>query len=210
MNSHTKVGIVDYGVGNIGSIINMLKKNGVLNLNVLRTPKDFDLNPEKIILPGVGSFDNAIKKIESNFSLSFLKEKILSDKIPTLGICLGMQILTKSSEEGSLNGLGLIDAETKKINISNNSSLKVPHMGWNYVTKDNESFLTDGLDNTDFYFVHSYFVECRNPRDSILRTNFHIPFTSAFQCDNIYGVQFHPEKSHKHGMKLLKNFIDLC
>ena len=141
-------------------------------------------------------------------NLDFLKEKIITKNVPTLGICLGMQILTQSSEEGKLAGLSLVKAKTKKITSTN--GLKIPHMGWNYVNVKKKENLCDGLDNKDFYFVHSYYVECENEQDVLLETNYHKSFTSAFSSGNIYGVQFHPEKSHKHGFKLFENFIKIC
>ena len=153
-------------------------------------------------------FEKMLSGIEVRLDTDFLKEKIITKNVPTLGICLGMQILTQSSEEGKLAGLSLVKAKTKRITSTN--GLKIPHMGWNYVNVKKKENLCDGLDNKDFYFVHSYYVECENEQDVLLETNYHKSFTSAFSSGNIYGVQFHPEKSHKHGFKLFENFIKIC
>lgn len=198
--------IIDYGMGNLGSIKNMFKKIG---LNALITSDIVQIeNAEKIILPGVGSFDAAINKIDEMGIKPILEYKSNKEKIPILGICLGMQLLTKSSEEGKLPGLGFINAKTTK--FPTNLGLRIPHMGWNNVQILKQSPLTLDLPSEPrFYFVHSYCVHVEDNRDSLLKTYYGIEFDSAIQHENIFGVQFHPEKSHKFGMKLLKNFGDL-
>ena len=138
-----------------------------------------------------------------------LNEKALKEQVPVLGICLGMQLLTNSSEEGSLAGLGWIDAKTMSFKNRIDKKYRIPHMGWNIVNKSNVSLLTNGFeefDETRFYFVHSYFVKVENEKNSILKTSYGVEFDSAIQKDNIYGAQFHPEKSHKFGMKFFENF----
>lgn len=200
--------IVDYGMGNLGSIVSMFKKIGV-DAKISSDKKEIE-NATKILLPGVGAFDAAMNKIEEQGLKQILNYKALEQKVPVLGICLGMQLLTNSSEEGKLSGLGWIPAKTMKFSFSKESGLKVPHMGWNLVKKYRESSLTSGFDDEyRFYFVHSYFVKCENPDNVILSTTHGIEFDAAIQKDNIYGAQFHPEKSHRFGMKLLKNFSDI-
>ncbi|CAA6804520.1 MAG: Imidazole glycerol phosphate synthase amidotransferase subunit (EC [uncultured Sulfurovum sp.] len=199
--------IVDYEMGNVGSIYNMFKYLGI-KAKIENDPNKIK-NASKLLLPGVGSFDTAMKKIQEKDLLDVLNEKALKEKVPVLGICLGMQLLTNESEEGLGKGLGWIDA--KSINFKNKiqTQLKVPHMGWNTVQQSNDSPLTVGFDcydETRFYFVHSFFVKVNDEKDSILKTNYGIDFDSAIAKDNVFGTQFHPEKSHKFGMKIFENF----
>jgi glutamine amidotransferase len=196
------IAIIDYGLGNIGSIEKIINYVGY---DVLRVSKPEDLkNIKLLILPGVGSFDNGISLIDSLNLRDALNELVLIKKIPILGICLGMQLMCNNSEEGSLKGLGWIDAEVIKFNLIKN---KVPHMGWNFVnpSKKNSFYQIDTQDK--FYFVHSYYVKCKRQEDVSSITNYEINFTSSFNKDNIYGVQFHPEKSHIHGINFFKNFL---
>ncbi len=197
--------IINYGMGNLGSVQNMLKRIGA-PCKISSDLKEIEA-AEKILLPGVGAFDAAIQKIDELNLRSVLVHKALEQKVPFLGICLGMQLLTRSSEEGILKGLDLIPAQTIKFKFDNDPSLKIPHMGWNFVKKNNSSKLTEGFtEDYRFYFVHSYKVVCDKNENSILKTNHGGEFDSAIQKDNIYGAQFHPEKSHKYGMHLLTNF----
>jgi imidazole glycerol-phosphate synthase subunit HisH len=196
--------VIDYGMGNLGSIRNMFKRIKVESEITGEVGKI--AAAEKILLPGVGAFDAAMQKIKDAGLLDVLNKKALEEKVPTLGICLGMQLLTHSSEEGKLPGLGWIDARTVKFNFSNNS-LKIPHMGWNTVNIKKESPLIEKLpEEPRFYFVHSYYISCNNNSDVLTTTHYGIDFHSIIQHENIYGAQFHPEKSHKFGMKLLENF----
>lgn len=198
--------IVDYGMGNLGSIQNMLKRIGVAT--TITAAPCVIADATKIILPGVGAFDTAMTRINDSGLREVLERKAMADRIPFLGICLGMQLLTRGSEEGVLPGLGWIPAVTQR--FPNQSGLKVPHMGWNLVQPSTPSKLTYGFEGeTRFYFVHSYFVSVDQPENSILKTTYGIEFDSAIQNGNIYGVQFHPEKSHRFGMRLLKNFAAL-
>jgi len=198
--------IVDYGLGNLGSIKNMFKRIGASAevTNDLETIS----NAQKILLPGVGKFDAAMERINSTGLKDVLNKKALVEKIPVLGICLGMQLLTNRSEEGKHKGLGWIDAEAYR--FKQDINLKVPHMGWNVVKQSTPSQLTDQLDDESrFYFVHTYYVRVKDESNSILKTHYSHEFDSAIQSDNIFGAQFHPEKSHKYGMKLLRNFAEL-
>ena len=198
--------VVDYGMGNLGSIENMLNKIKV-PVNVTSDLNEIT-NSSKLLLPGVGKFDAAMNRINNSGLREVLDEKVLNQKIPVLGICLGMQLLTCSSEEGVIPGLGWIKASTKKFPTFND--LKVPHMGWNIVDVSNESLLTQSLPKESrFYFVHSYCVHVHNPNNSILKTNYGIEFDSAISHGNVFGTEFHPEKSHKFGMQLLKNFASI-
>lgn len=198
--------IVDYGMGNLGSIRNMFKHIGV----EVSVTGDIEIiaQANKILLPGVGSFDNAMLRINESGLRAVLDQKALIERVPILGICLGMQLLTRSSEEGKQPGLGWISAESKRFPAM--PDLKVPHMGWNIAVPIRESALTCNLpDEVRFYFVHSYYVHVDNQQDSILKTTYGITFDAAVQHDNIYGAQFHPEKSHRFGMQLFKNFARL-
>jgi glutamine amidotransferase len=192
-------------MGNLGSIYNMFKRIGFAS-KISGDPGEIK-RAKKILLPGVGAFDAAIKQINDLNLRNILDEKALVEKVPVLGICLGMQLLTESSEEGVLPGLGWIPAKTFRFRFNNNSSLKVPHMGWNQVKASNPCPLTKDLPSEPkFYFVHSYYVKVTDEAHSILKTTHGIEFDSAIQKENIFGAQFHPEKSHKYGMKLLENF----
>jgi glutamine amidotransferase len=195
--------IVDYGMGNLGSIQNMFKRIGV---RAMISANRLDLErAEKILLPGVGAFDSAMERINSGGFRDVLDHKALVERIPILGICLGMQLLTRSSEEGRVPGLGWIDAQTRRFPQSN--GLKVPHMGWNSVQPSCASPLTDGLDpETRYYFVHSFYVRVDNEADSVLKTRYGVTFDAAIAHANVFGAQFHPEKSHRFGMHLLTNF----
>lgn len=201
------VTIVDYGMGNLGSIQNMFKRIKVAS--EITGDKEKIAAAKKILLPGVGAFDAAMERINATGLRELLDHKAKEEKIPVLGICLGMQLLTRSSEEGVLPGLGWLDAQTIKFKLQD-TSLKVPHMGWNLVYPVRESPLIAELpEEPKFYFVHSFHVRCSNNEDVLTTTNYGKHFHSIVQHDNIYGAQFHPEKSHKYGMKLLHNFARL-
>ncbi len=200
--------IINYGMGNLGSVQNMLKRIGVKS--VISSDINEIEKAEKILLPGVGAFDAAISKIDELNLRPVLTYMAKEKKVPFLGICLGMQLLTESSEEGVLKGLNFVPAKTIKFKFQENSDLKIPHMGWNLVAKKTESVLTKNFtDEFRFYFVHSYHVKCDNPINSILTTNYGYEFDSAIQNENVFGAQFHPEKSHKYGMQLLSNFANI-
>jgi imidazole glycerol-phosphate synthase subunit HisH len=196
--------IVNYGMGNLGSVLNMFKRIGV-QAKISSNSSEIE-QAQKLLLPGVGSFDAAMELINNSGLLPILNYKAKEEKIPILGICLGMQLLTNGSEEGVLPGLRWIDADTKKFKFEDNN-LKVPHMGWNFIQPKNSSPLLENLNNhSKFYFVHSYFVQCKNSDNVLASTQYGIDFHSIIQHQNIFGAQFHPEKSHKYGMQLLTNF----
>jgi glutamine amidotransferase len=200
--------IIDYGVGNLGSIANMLKKVGaeaMISSNVSDIEK-----ADKLILPGVGAFDNGMKNLNESGLVSVLNTKVIEIKTPILGICLGAQLFSKSSQEGELPGLGWIDAEMKRFRFDQSqANLKVPHMGWNFVTVNQSNPLfNDMYENARFYFVHSYHFVCHDEKNILAKTHYGYEFASAIVSENIMGTQFHPEKSHKFGMKLLKNFAE--
>jgi glutamine amidotransferase len=198
--------IIDYNLGNLKSIANMIRKIG-FDCIISNRKEDIE-HSSRIILPGVGSFDYGMKNLQDLCLVDIIKKKAIIDKIPILGICLGMQLLTKKSEEGSLPGLGLIEANTVKFN--NEVALKVPHMGWNTIEPRRDSKLLDGMIEQEnrYYFVHSYCVKCEDKQDVVATTQYGMEFVSIFEHENIMGVQFHPEKSHQFGMKLLINFLE--
>ena len=200
------IGIINYGLGNLGSIQNMIKKVGGKS-EIIDTPDKID-RITKLILPGVGAYDRGMKLLNDKSWRETLDSLVLKKGMPTLGICLGMQLMTNSSQEGELKGLGWIDAETIKFEFSN-GSLKIPHMGWNIAIASKYSSLIPNQDlERRFYFVHSYYVKLKYKSDSLFETNYGHQFTSGFERDNIIGVQFHPEKSHKFGMELMRNFVE--
>jgi len=202
-----KITIIDYGLGNLGSIYNMLRHIGIesqITSNLTEIG-----NADKLILPGVGSFDHGMKNLNDGTLKEILNYKVKEQFTPILGICLGMQLLGNSSEEGKEEGLKWINAVTKKFNFED-TSLKIPHMGWNYVSKTKDHPLLNDMENdTRFYFVHSYCVHCANKTDELLSCHYGVDFTCAVLHDNIMGVQFHPEKSHRYGMQIFKNFAKL-
>lgn len=200
------VGVIDLGIGNILSVVRMVEKLGataapVKNVNELDMCK-------KIVLPGVGSFDSAMTKIRELAFDEALERICVREKRPVLGICLGMQILSRRSEEGKLSGLGLLEADVLKFNFKKENQLKIPHMGWNTIqVSQPNKLLRVSEPQSRFYFVHSYYVKLDDSKNMIGSTQYGIEFCSAFQKDNLYGVQFHPEKSHRYGLQLFDNFM---
>lgn len=196
--------IVNYGMGNVGSMLNMFKRIGVKA--ALESEPESILRATKIVLPGVGAFDAAMQRINKKAGLlEALNQKANIEKVPILGVCLGMHLLTNSSEEGELDGLGWINGSVKK--FPSNLDKKVPHMGWNIAKPIKQSKLTSALgEQPRYYFVHSYYVHVLDKSHTLMKTNYGLEFDSAIEKENIMGVQFHPEKSHKFGMKILENF----
>lgn len=201
--------ILDYGMGNTASVLNLIRKvNGIAEL--CSEPDQFN-DATAIILPGVGSFDNAMIKLKNLHLLDALNKKVFQDKVPFLGICLGMQLLFEKSEEGELPGLGWIKGSVMRFNFPKSkfsNDLKVPNMGWRIINPNSYENLFLGLEKeARFYFAHSYFVNCINSSDILAKSIYGHQFTCSIKRDNIWGVQFHPEKSHVFGIKFFKNFL---
>lgn len=200
--------IIDYGAGNIGSVLNMIRHVG--GKAEVASEASAVLAAEKILLPGVGSFDHAVNRLTALGLVDPLKRAAQSG-IPLLGICLGMQLLADDSEEGTLQGLGLIPGHVRRFRFDGeNAKLKIPHMGWNRVQPARQHRLVEGLEeDARFYFVHSYYYDCQANEDVLFETTYGDRFTSGVQRGNVTGVQFHPEKSHRFGMQLIRNFQEL-
>lgn len=203
-----KIVIIDYNMGNLFSVSKKLQKIGVDSI-VTSSQSEIE-TADKIILPGVGHFGRAIQHINNLGIKDILDYKVLENKTPVLGICLGMQLMCQSSEEGNCGGLAWIDATVNKFSVNDSLHYKIPHTGWNRIKIKKESPLMKEISqNEEFYFVHSYYVKCNNQSDIMNSTNHESEFTSAFQKENIFGVQYHPEKSFDQGEVLFQNFIDL-
>jgi len=201
--------IVNYGSGNIQAISNIYKRLDIPH-RIAQSPVELS-DATKVILPGVGAFDFAMRTLSQSGMKEPLDDLVLNKKVPVLGICVGMQLLAKSSEEGLLPGLGWVDAVVKKFDFTNmEHRVSIPHMGWNSLRLKSEDPLFAGVDcEFGYYFLHSYYFSNRNDGDVLTETDHGHPFTSSVKCKNIYGVQFHPEKSHQNGIQLLKNFVHL-
>ena len=200
------IAVIDYGIGNVGSIINMLKKIGVSA--ILTSNIDEIEKADKLILPGVGSFDIGMQRLKESGLLDAINKHAVIDQKPLLGICLGMQMLGRKSEEGKESGLGLIAFDNKRFVFENETHLKIPHMGWNITvdTEKNDPLIEGLMPEQRYYFVHSYHAVCDSEDNVLMRAEYGYSFAAAVRKGNIYGVQFHPEKSHKFGMALLENF----
>lgn len=200
--------IVDYGMGNLRSVEKKLNKVGATP--VVSNHTDDIKRASKLILPGVGHFDKAVQNIKKLGIWDLLDDCVLEKKIPILGICLGMQLMAKSSTEGNAEGFGWIDAKVLRFDINNKLKYKVPHIGWNNISLKKKCKIFNEIDeNSSFYFVHSFYMQCNNVKDIIAETVYESKFVSAIKKNNIIGTQFHPEKSHDSGEKLIKNFIEI-
>ena len=200
--------LVDYGLGNVQAFVNIYKR---LNIPVAVAVSSDELqDAEKIILPGVGAFDWAMTRLNESGMRACLDELVLVRKRPVLGICVGMQIMARRSDEGELPGLGWIDAEVKRFDEDKFKQMThLPHMGWNDVIPNNSDTLFKGMASPRFYFLHSYYFKPTDPWTALAMSDYNGPFTSAVQSGNVFGTQFHPEKSHEWGIQLLKNFAEL-
>lgn len=201
--------IINYGLGNLNAFVNIFKK---LDIPVKIATQASDLeNATKIVLPGVGAFDHAMTKLNESGMRETLDDLVLNKKLPVIGICVGMQILAKSSDEGVLPGLGYIDGVVRKFDTSGfKQKTRLPHMGWNdIVPKPGHELFSDLEKVPLYYFLHSYYFECNRAEDAIATADYGSEFVCAVNNENIYGVQFHPEKSHHYGVQLLKNFAEL-
>jgi len=201
--------IIDYGLGNIRAFVNVYDRLNI-KTKVAKNIKDLE-GVNKIILPGVGHFDYAMQSLENSGMKERINDLVLNEKTPVIGICVGMQMMSNRSDEGKLSGLGWIDGEVKLFDESKiNYKTKLPHMGWNDIEPVKDNKLLDGLNtNSRFYFLHSYYFRCNDKSNIIAETIYGEKFASAVYKDNIYGIQFHPEKSHSAGIRLLKNFAEL-
>lgn len=202
--------IVDYGVGNINAFVNVYKRRNI-PIRIAKNSNDLQ-QVSKLILPGVGHFDYSMKQLNASGMRPILDDLVLDKKVPVIGVCVGMQMMANSSEEGNELGLGWINAHVKKLDVSKIQTVtKLPHMGWNDVVpvlKEHPLFL--GLENDAiFYFLHSYYFECLDRSNILAETSYGDVFTSVAYNNNIFGVQFHPEKSHYYGEQLLYNFSRL-
>ena len=200
--------IIDYDSGNIASVLNMIRRAGH-TARVSSRAEDI-AEASALILPGVGSFDHGVKQLRARGLPDLIRERAAED-IPILGVCLGMQLLALDSEEGELEGLGLVRAHIKRFSFPANRGLPVPHVGWNKVVarKDNPLIPFDGQERR-FYFVHSYYAQCELDDDGLCETEYGIRFTSGFSNGNVYGMQFHPEKSHRFGLDLFRRFLEVA
>jgi glutamine amidotransferase len=198
--------IIDYGMGNLRSIQHKLEKIGA-DADISSKPEEL-ATADTLILPGIGHFYEGMKNLKEYGLIPVLNKKVLEDKTPILGICLGMQLFTSWSEEGNTEGLCWIDAITKKFQFEDKGSIRVPHIGWNKIHFKRKNYLMEGVPPEQrFYFAHSYYVDCLNPDDVLTTTNYGVEFVSSLHRDNIFGTQFHPEKSHLEGMNIIKNFF---
>lgn len=204
----SRVIVVDYKMGNVHSVLKKLRR---LKVETLVSADAAEIRrADKLLLPGVGHFGKAMESLRGNGLVEALQEAVLQRRAPILGICLGMQLMTGHSEEGDAAGLGWVDARVRRFLPENRVKFKVPHTGWNRVKVVRPSPLFAAIDSqAEFYFVHSYRVCLQDPTLALAETDYEVPFCSAFQSDNIYGVQFHPEKSHDVGEQMLANFVSL-
>jgi glutamine amidotransferase len=202
--------MINYGIGNLTSVKNMLKKAGAEDVRISDNPEDIAA-ADKLLLPGVSHFDYGMNNLHESGLVPFHEKRVLHDKIPILGICLGAQLMTMRSDEGENLGLGWVDGETVKFDSTRMpENYKIPHMGWNYVIPQKKVALLDLMPEASrFSFVHSYHLKMNNSADEWLCGNYGYDFCAAYQKDNIFACQFHPDKSHKFGMQLLKNFVAL-
>ena len=200
------IAIIDYGMGNIKAFANIYRRLQIDHRIVSDAQGLMDA--DGLILPGVGAFDHAMGKLNDSGLRDCLDQQVLEKNKPVLGICVGMQMLAKSSDEGKLRGLGWVEGEVKKLVLSEDTGrMPLPHMGWNQVRQTRDSVIFDNIENEGrFYFLHSYYFECNNRDDSIASAHYGHDFTCLVNSGNVFGIQCHPEKSHSNGVSLLENF----
>ncbi|MDN5537301.1 imidazole glycerol phosphate synthase subunit HisH [Comamonas sp.] len=202
-----KISVIDYGCGNLASVINMIQHVGG-EAQIIKSPAQLT-EASKLVLPGVGAFDHGMNNLRDGGWVAPLEQAVFERRVPLMGICLGMQLLTHGSEEGQAQGLGWIDARVRRFRVAH-AGLKVPHMGWSEVLQTRpDLLLPPSADKARFYFVHSYKVECNDADDVLLQCEYGETFVAAFHRANIWGFQFHPEKSHRFGMALFRNFLEI-
>jgi glutamine amidotransferase len=202
------ISLVDYGVANLGSMRNMLRRIGV-ETELVATPEGISL-ATKLILPGIGAFDQGMEALSERGIVEPLRRRVLEERVPILGVCLGVQLLGQGSAEGRRPGLGFVDARCERLPGDAEAGIRVPHMGWSHIRSVRDDPILRGLDaNARFYFVHSFHVVCADHADVLATADYGIEFTAMIRRDNIYGAQFHPEKSHRFGLRLLQNFVEL-
>jgi glutamine amidotransferase len=201
------IAILDYGIGNVSSIKNMFKKIGAAatitsDISVIESAT-------KIVLPGVGNFDYCMKQLRNASFFQLLLQRVLAEKVPLLGVCVGCQMLMETSEEGNADGLGWIKGKVVRFDSSKaNENIRIPHMGWTDVQPGKDSRVYKNINEPRFYFVHSYHLQCENKEDVSATSFYGYEFAASVENRNILGVQFHPEKSHKFGMQLYENFVN--
>ncbi len=200
--------IINYKLGNLRSVQKTFERINYqceITCDLAKIEK-----ADKLILPGVGNFKKGMENLRELDMIDILTRKVIKEKTPILGICLGMQLMTKFSEEGNVDGLGWLDSKVVRFETNDSSRWKIPHMGWNTINMIKDSLIiTNDIIESSFYFVHSYYVKCNNRSDILSTTEFNIEFVSTIENGNIFGTQFHPEKSHKQGVLILKNFASL-
>ncbi|GAB3961712.1 imidazole glycerol phosphate synthase subunit HisH [Spirosoma harenae] len=208
MSNQADTIIIDYGMGNLRSVQKKFERQQARVR--ISSDKHEISKAEKLVLPGVGHFASGVKKLKESGVWDVLNYKVLVEQTPILGICLGMQLMARSSEEGDVDGLGWFDARVVRFSVSDKLTYKIPHMGWNSGIYTQQSGLFSGIpEKAQFYFVHSYHMVCNEPEDVLIMTTYDYPFVSAIAKKNIYGTQFHPEKSHNWGEQIISNFINL-
>jgi imidazole glycerol-phosphate synthase subunit HisH len=202
------IAIVDYGMGNLGSVQNMLRKLGAESV---RTSDPAEIaQADKLVLAGIGGFDGAMERLEEAGLVPVLNEQVIERRVPILGVCLGMQVMAQSSTEGTRRGLGWLDAEVLRFEFPEDRPLPVPHMGWEVVVPTRPSPLFDPTDpEPRFYFSHAFHLVCRDPADVAATTTYGYEFAAAVHRGNILGTQFHPEKSHVFGLDVYRRFLEL-
>ena len=204
------IAIIDFGMGNLGSVYNMFKWLGYHDAIITADLEQIKAS-DKLVLPGVGSYKMAMDNLKNGGYLPILEQKVNHEHVPCMGICLGMQLLFERSEEGDCDGLGYIKGKVVRFNFDNEEKkIRIPHIGWNFVDINKKSAIVEDMFSENrFYFVHSYHAKCEDEEDILMTTNYGYNFASAVEKNNIYGFQFHPEKSHKYGKKIFENFLKI-